>query len=135
MKLPTIKRILREDLSDAPNWVNNLINPMNTFMEMVYQALNSNITLTENIASFIQEVTYTTGSSYPSGQADQSFMNTLKTRPIGVQLLQVFDRQTYEAPPGPVYIPWVANSVNQIVLNTITGLEADKTYTIRLLIF
>lgn len=134
MKLPTIKRILREDLREAPNWVVGLIDPLNTFMEMVYQALNKNITLTENVASFVQELVYTTPSTYPTVD-NKSFTNELKTRPFGVQLLQAYERQTYLPPPGPVYVPWTLNSLNQIVVHPITGLEASKTYVIRLLIF
>ncbi len=41
MRLPSQKKILREDLKDAPAWVNGLIGPLNAFMESVYQALKT----------------------------------------------------------------------------------------------
>lgn len=134
MELPSIKRILREDVKDAPSWVIGLIDPLNGFMETVYQALNRNLTLNENVASFLTEQTYTTISTYPTGQALFQFKNLLKTRPIGVMVMQVYDKATYLPPPGPVYIPWTLNG-DQIVIRTITGLEADKTYLVRLVIF
>lgn len=135
MKLPTIKKILREDLKDAPTWVNGLIDPLNVFMEMVYQALNKNITLSENVASFVKELTYITGSSYPTSQDLFTFNNELKTRPVGVLPLQVYERNTYIAAAGPVYIPWIYQNGNQIQVSTITGLEASKTYTVRVVVF
>lgn len=133
MRLPTQKKILREDLKDAPPWVNPLIDTLNTFMENVYQALNRNITYGDNINSQIKELQYRTTASYPSAQEPLEFQSTLKTKPIGVQALQVYEKSTYTAPPGPVYIPWVEQN-GQIIISTITGLEADKTYVIRFLV-
>lgn len=133
MKLPSQKKILREDLKDAPPYVNGIIEPVNSFMESVYQSLNKNITFGENIASFIKELIYTTPSTYPSGVENVSFQNTLRTRPIGIFLMQVYERTTYVPPPGPVYVPWVDDN-GTLVIYPITGLEASKTYLIRLVI-
>lgn len=132
MKLPTQKRILREDIKDAPDWVSSLINPINSFMEVVYQSLNKNITFSENVAAFIKELTYTTSSTYPAGLV-VSFANSLKTKASGVMLMQIYETATYTPPPGPVYIPWVENN-GAIMVSSITGLEASKTYLIRLLV-
>lgn len=134
MKLPTIKKILREDVKEAPSWVNGLIDPLNAFMETVYQALNKNLTLTENVASFTTEIIYKTVSTYPTSQGTFDFQSTLRTRPIGVMLMQIYDKSNYTPPPGPVYIPWTSQG-SQIVLDTITGLEASKSYLIRLVVF
>ena len=134
MRFSAVKKIKREDLKEAPPWINGLIDPLNSFMETVYQTLNSNVTLQENVASFLKEVTYTTPSTYPSGVADIEVMNELKTRAIGLMVMQVYDKTNYVPAPGPVYTPWVENN-GQIVISTITGLEASKTYLIRLLVF
>lgn len=134
MKLPTQRKILREDLKDAPPYVNGIIEPVNSFMESVYQALNKNITLQENIAAFLKELIYTTPSTYPSGVDIVSFQNTLRTRPIGLQLMQVYDRSTYTPPPGPVYVPWIDDN-GTINVYPITGLEASKQYVVRLCVF
>lgn len=134
MRLPQQKKILREDLKDAPGWVNGITSPVNTFMENVYNSLNRNLTLGENIASFTQELTYTTVNTYPTGQTNISFLNQLKTKPIGVMVMQVYDKATYIPAPGPVYIPWV--EVNgSIIVYPITGLEPSKTYLIRVVVF
>lgn len=133
MKLPTIKKILREDVKDAPGWIAGIIDPMNTFMEGVYTALNKNITLGDNIASFIKEITYKTPSGYPSDVPNVSFVNTLRTKAVGVLIMQVVDKSTY-LPRATSNVAWVED-VNGIVIYPILGLEASKTYTIRFVVF
>lgn len=134
MRLPTQKKVLKEDLKEAPPWVDNLIQPINTFMENVYQCLNKNVTFYDNIASFIYTVTYKTPVSYPADVDVVEFLNQLKTKPIGVIVLQVYDKANYEPAAGPVYVPWVENN-GSITLGTITGLEAEKSYLVRLAVF
>lgn len=134
MRLPSQKKILREDVKDAPNWVSGIIDPVNSFMENVYQSLNKNITLQDNIASAVKEISYKTTSSYPSPQELVTFQNTLRTSPIGIMVMQAYDKATYTPAPGPVYVPWV-NDNGTLTISTITGLEADKTYLVRLVIF
>lgn len=134
MRLPTQKKILREDLKGAPDWVRPMIDVLNSFMEAVYQALNKNITFSENIASFERELIYTTPSTYPTGVENVEFMTQLKTKARGLCVQQAYDRSTYVPAPGPVYAPWVDDN-GTLIVYPITGLEASKTYVIRLLIF
>lgn len=133
MRLPTQKKILREDLKGAPVWVGTLIDVINSFMESVYQALNKNITFNENISSFVKEIIYKTPSTYPSGVENIQFANTLKVKAQGLVLLQAYDKATYIPAEGPVYVPWVEDN-GSIIVYPITGLDADKTYIIRLLV-
>jgi len=132
MKLPSTKKILREDVKDAPAWASTMIDLLNNFMESVYQALNKNITYSDNLAVFVKDLTYKTPTSYPLME-DVKFVNSLKTRALGVQLLQIVDRSTYQPAPGPVYVPWVEDN-GVIVIKPIAGLIADTTYQIRLLV-
>lgn len=132
MKLPPTKRILREDLKEAPPWIGGVIDPINSFMENVYQALNKNITFRENIASFVKELTYKTTAAYPTAD-DIEFLNELKVKATGVEVLQAVDKSSYTPAAGPVYVPWIENN-GSIVISSITGLQASKTYLIRLLI-
>lgn len=133
MKLPTIKKIMREDLKNAPDWVGRLIDPVNSFMESVYTALNKNITLYDNISSFIKEVTYKTPATYPTGVENVSFLNELRTRATGVVILQAYENATY-TPVSIGNIAWVESTAG-IVIYPVTGLAPDKTYTIRFAVF
>lgn len=131
-KLPPIKKILREDVKAAPAWISAIIEPFNSLAEFIYQSLNGNITFSDNIACFIKEISYKTDSAYPV-VADMQFTNDLRYKATGVILMQVVEKSTYIPAPGPVYIPWIENNGN-IVISAIPGLEASKTYTIRLLV-
>lgn len=129
--LPPQKKILREDLKDAPSWVDLIINPLNSFMENVYQTLNRNVTFPQNIACQIKTISYVTPSTYPT-MDDLKFMSTLKTKATGVMLWQIVDAN-YLPPPGPVYVPWTEDN-GSIVIKPLTGLVASKTYTLTLLV-
>lgn len=133
MKIQSQKRILREDLKGAPEWITGLIDPINSFMESVYRALTKNITFQDNIACFVREFKVTTDATYPSILASAQFNNTLKTKAIGVQVLQVVDN-TYVPAAGPVYVPWVEDN-GVITISNVTGLDPSKTYTVRVLVF
>lgn len=133
MRLPSIKKILREDLgSDAPKWVDAIIAPVNSFMEAIYNMVNKNITYTENIASNVRELTVRTSSVYPVMDKIE-FTSDLRTKSIGVTILQAYEKLTYIAAAGPVYAAWVENN-GTISISGITGLEASKVYIIRFLI-
>lgn len=132
MKLPTQKRILREDVKGAPDWVNRIIDTFNSFAETVYQAFNKNITLSENVRCFTKVLTYKTTSSYPAHETVE-FENELKVKASGVLVMQAYDRSSYVAAPGPVYAPWVEDN-GMIRVGALTGLEANKTYVVSLLV-
>lgn len=133
MKLPPFKRILREDVKEAPPWILKIIDSYNSLAENVYQALNRNITLTENVKCMVKELNYITPSSYPT-MDDVSFVSTLNTKAIGVLLMQAVDNEVYEPVTGVGNPPWT--EVNgSIVVKPIPGLAASKTYTIRLVVF
>lgn len=114
--------------------MSGIIDPVNSFMESTYQALNKNLTFNDNIASFTKEITYKTVATYPTGQEETTFQNQLKTAPIGVVILQAYDKADYTPAAGPVYVPWV-NDNGVITIGTITGLAANKTYLIRVVVF
>lgn len=133
MRLPQTKKVLKEDIkAEFRAGVGPIIEAFNSFAEAVYQALNKSITFNENISSFIKEITYKTTSTYPIVDTVE-FTNELKTKAIGIIPLQVVNRADYTAADGPIYIPWTENS-GIISVNSITGLVANKTYTVRMLI-
>lgn len=136
-RLPTNKRVLTEDLkglpSDVKKGIQPLVDTVNSFMEIIYQGFNKNISFGDNVACFLKEVSYRTPSTYPTME-DVSFRNELKTKAIGVILLQALERTTYAPVTGSaIFVPWEEVD-GQIILKPIQGLSADKSYIIRLLI-
>lgn len=117
--------------ADVPNWTLGLIDPLNSFMETVYQTLNKNVTFSENLASFFVELTVKTDGS---GEFDRlQFLNQIKVRPVGVLICQVYEKVTF-VPLAASAISWNTDGTNLNVY-AITGLGASKTYVVRLLIF
>lgn len=134
MKLPNVRRILKEDLGGiVPDWTLGLIGPLNSFMESVYQTLNRNVTFSENIASFIVElIIKTDGSGVIS---ETTFLNQLKggVRAQAVLVCQIYNKVTY-APIANTGMAWSTDGVN-ITISEINGLDVSSTYVARLLIF
>jgi hypothetical protein len=53
MKLPVIRRILREDLAksgELPGWIDQLLVPLNQFIDQITLAIRNNLTLQDNVA-------------------------------------------------------------------------------------
>jgi len=139
-KLPNQRRVLREDLKDAPDWIDRLLTPLNSFMESIYYALNKQITFQENISALIKEVEFTTKANYSSaspktdGWEVLKFQHGLKIRPFGLSVAQIYVKSgAYETITAPVFADW--SDINGVInINYITGLEDSKTYVARFLI-
>jgi len=150
-KLPIQKKILREDVKEAPPWIEKILYPVNSFFENVYQALSKNITFRENIASQIKELEFETLAGY-TGDADApgvtphvkwrpiTFPKTIRTRADGVILLQIVDLgpisgklSSYRPIEGDVCLDWIENN-GEIVIGLIRGLTASKGYRLRVLV-
>jgi len=128
VKLPGQKRILREDLKDAPEWAMKIVDPLNTFMQTVYQALSKNIS-EDNTLSQVYELTYKTPAAYPTMDPVE-FTSLLKVKAQGVQIMQLYEKDTYVPASGPCYAPWTEEA-GKIRIYPITGLVANKTYIVR----
>lgn len=132
-KLPSQKKILREDVKGAPDWIDGIIDPVNSFMETVYQTFNRNVTFNDNIASQVKELNVNTTSVYPAMEPIE-FQSTLRTKAFGLLMLQAVERLTYTPAVNAVTVNWVENN-GTIHISNITGLAASKSYTVRLLLF
>lgn len=143
MKLPIQKKILREDVKEAPPWVDKLLYPINSFFETVFSGLSKNLTFSENIACQIKEIEFNTTGTYDGTAANWvnlKFNKTIKTKAQGVWLLQIIDLgnigtplSSYRPIEGDVCIDWMEDN-GQIIIGLIRGLAASKTYSVRFLV-
>jgi hypothetical protein len=136
--LPPIKRIMREDVKEAPKWIEKIIYPVNLFMDAVYSSLNRNLTFTENITSQVKSLSFETKSSYDGTAAnwdDLLFIHNLPILAKGCLLLQIQEiSDNYNPIENSVFINWI--DINRtITINLITGLTASKKYNITFLVF
>ncbi len=141
--LPEFRRILREDLPSAPDWVNSLITPINLFFEQVYNAMNRKLTIGDNVNGMVYQGTVSVPSNYNNGVNSNftklNFQYTGNTPPKSIVVGQIsLVSSTYVPMIHPVSIDWssstsASSSSTLITVNYITGLTAGSQYTITLL--
>ena len=133
MRLPSVQKILRQDVSDAPDWIVKVIEPFNQFFQDIYIGLAKDITFSENIASRIAEVSFKTLSTYPTFNPI-TLPHLLRSVPEGVMIMKITeDAINYTPITSAVSLDWQAASQN-VRINHIAGLGASKAYTIKVLI-
>lgn len=135
-RLPTNQRLRREEFPEAPSWIERLIIPLNLFIEAVYSALNRNLTLQDNLACQIKELTFTTPADYDSGGFPVvSFSRTLPSRVIGLVVLQLLENSdNFTAIKNGVFVDW-RDLNTTITLAYVSGLQPSRSYSIRLVLF
>jgi hypothetical protein len=137
-ELPSIKRIVREDIKDAPEWIESLIGPLNGFMEEVYNALDRDLTIGQNLRGAIKSINFKTRSSYGTAPLlnnwdVQKISNPMQVKPQLVLIGDIVDRDTFLPITSNVSLSW--NFLDGIIrINYVAGLEANKRYEIKLLI-
>ena len=130
--LPKVKRILREDLKDAPSWIDKLIYILNLFMDSVYSALNKNLTFGDNIRAQIKTFQITAGTT-----ADLNIFSfqTSITNPAGVILMNIVDTQgNYTVITSATSIPSWHYISGKLYIDSITGLTDTHVYNITVLV-
>lgn len=138
MSLPRLRKILREDLKDAPSWVDRLIDPINQFMETTYSILNKNISFANNIACQLKELDFTTSPIYdknvPSTFNPLKFQSTLRTKAFGMQTVKITEvGGNYTPIIEPIHINWYEYN-GEINIPFITNLKPNTRYIINLII-
>lgn len=131
--LPAIKRITKEDLAGAPAWIDRLLYPLNLFLNTIYNGLNKNITLADNIDCQVQTFQVTAGAAATNNTA--KFTLTMKHAPSMLFLGNAISTSgNYTPIATAVYIDWTYDGTN-VNINSITGLTSGTTYNLTILLF
>lgn len=129
--LPTINRISREDLKEAPAWIDRLIYPLNLFFDSVYNALR-NLTFVDNITSMKKSFSIKAGASATDNIL--TFPISMKKSAEMLFIGYVAVAESNYSPIGqPVFIEWIFDGEN-IQITSISGLTSGKTYNFRILV-
>lgn len=133
--LPTIKLINREDLKDAPDWIERLLTPLNQFMGATYTALRT-LTFQQNIRSSVRELRFDTPADYTTGGFPELEFDTgIGVKAIGVQMLQIWVHGDTEAVITGAPVPNWIERAGKIKVKYVSGLENSTKYTARFLVF
>lgn len=126
MILSNIKRIRREDIKEAPSWIDRIIGPFNIFVDTVSNAFNKKITFQDNIQCFFKTVEVV---SLPF-----TIANDLPVKPSAVFIAQVYETNSPTATIGTaITVEWGIVS-DGIQIKNIEGLTAGTKYTITMLV-
>lgn len=138
MKLPTYKRILREDLKDLPDSISQVLYPLNQFMETIYNTLNRNLTFSDNVLSFTKELTFTTSSTYTASGTwtplSIAIPDNFQVKVSGVVVLQGGPTDVLlVAGSSPISIIWAEDN-RTVQINWIAGLVDSTDYKFKFLV-
>lgn len=123
MKLPVLTQLDRQDFPDAPDWIVNLLYPLQLFMTSVQSALTNKLTLQDNLSCVVQQFSIVAGAS----DTNNTFSFPCN---LGRQIVELNAYCTNaDGSYTPVYprVSWNFISGN-IVINGIKGLTTGKKF-------
>lgn len=128
---PSAYRITREDLREAPGWIERLLLVLNDFMRDVFNALNGTLTIGDNVRGEFKTFQLKAGAA----AADNTLTFTTGVpRPRHVAVSQVSQADNpYAAVASAVYASWRFED-RKVIINAITGLTSGTTYDVTVLV-
>jgi len=132
MKLPTISRLVVEDFpKEIQGWVGKLVEPLNTFMTKLKSGLDKGITINDNLSGQIR----TLSVKNVSASTPVSF-SYKSPRPPQIVLVGGFYNKDdpNESLTAAVTCQWFYDGKGAITIKNVSGLTADKTYILSLII-
>lgn len=124
---PKKTQLNREDLKDAPKWVDKILDVINPFIQAVVAALSRGLTLQENIYSQVKTVVFTTGAAI-----DDSFPLTFKselTAPYACWVAQCIPMEASGSVSGGVSIhTWKLTTSGMVEVSYLAGLQPSTKY-------
>jgi hypothetical protein len=132
MKLPVIQRFQKQNYPGSPDWFTRFLGDINSFTETIWNALNRNLTISDNIDAQVYTFTLTAGAGASNNTT--TFQTTLKHTPQAVFVGNVLNTTAYAAAPtAAVWASWSFTNP-QIAINAITGLTSGQSYQITLVV-
>lgn len=127
--LPDVRRLNREDFQDAPQWLDPMLNTLNSFMDSVYNIFNRNVSLTDNLN--IQLTTISVETDGSGNITPVKIKTTVRGRVNGIVVIRaVSDSGNSQAP----FVDYI-QSENIITISKIAGLNLSTKYKIIMLVF
>lgn len=135
MRLPSFKRLFSTDFKkDFKDLIDQLALSLNNGIDVLYTALNNNLTLRDNFKATVKDifVTVDANGTPTSGAAFQLNSNAKVDGVIVLLALNQVNSAVY--PTSGVFISG-SQSSNTFVINNVTGLQAGQSYQLRVLAF
>jgi len=125
----TPQRFTVESFQDQAEWIGPLLSSLNSFMNDLVINFNNGLTISDNLAQEIKEISWKNDSN----NLPLRFTTKFNKYPQGISVIYLYNTTDGVYSTQAPWLEWsFAN--NQIVISNITGLTASKNYTIRLLV-
>lgn len=131
MKMPSFKRLYTSDFAqDDRALIDKLSFYFNNGIESLYNALNSNLNITDNLAAVTRDFEVSVlASGVPT--ITTSFGVDGTRRVLGLEILKLTNNTNAAGfPSGSPFITWEQNTA-VVLIKHITGLSVGNSYTIR----
>lgn len=132
-KLASYKRIITNDFKkEDREFVEQMAGPINDSFSEVYFAMNGRLSLTENLYCSVKVIDITVDANgIPVNQS--TFTVDKPTPVIGITVIQAINQSNSSVfPTGQPFISFTPISTG-ILINHVTGLQANQRYTLRLI--
>jgi hypothetical protein len=135
MRLPSFKRLILESFEQQyQKLVEALSLSLNYGIELLYQALDKNITLRDNIKCTVKDITVNVNAS---GKPKISTTFNLDTngKVDGIIVISALNQSNSALYPSSGIFISGLQSGQTFVVNNVTGLQADQNYLLRVVVF
>lgn len=135
MRLPSFKRLRTEDYSqENRGLIDKLSGVLNIGIELLYQALNKELTLRDNLKCTVRDVQVTVDANGIPKQTTSFILDTMgKVDSVIIgKADNLTNSNTY--PSSGIMVNWTQNN-NSVTINHITGLQANNIYQLRVIAF
>jgi hypothetical protein len=132
MKLPSIQRFQKQNYQGSPDWFTRFLGDLNSFTEIIWNILNKNLTVGDNLDAQVFSTTILAGAAAVNNAL--SFQSTLKHTPTTVLVAQVADQAAYSAPFSSAVFPTWTFSGSTVSITGISGLTSGHTYSITFIV-
>lgn len=136
MKLPNLRRIYANDFAaDYQDLITNLSNSLNINLEFLYQGFNKNVSLRDNIACTVKEITVTVDADgVPTNPI--AFARDTNLPVIGAEVINAINLTNSTAyPTGQPFIAYTLNNDGRFVIRYISSLTAGNNYRLTVVIW
>lgn len=134
-KPPDFRRVLRDDIPDAPNWVDPIIGAYNIFMEQSYSLFNKNLSIGDNVTGKIVSITFTTPSDYLTGGFNNLRFSWEFSKVVDTITIGKIEKYSGGTILSPVTVTsWSQPNSSTVTVSYIAGLAASTKYTVKLLV-
>lgn len=134
-KPPDFRRVIRDDIPNAPGWVDKVIGAYNLFLEQTYSLFNGNLTIGDNVTGKNAYVTFSTPSDYATGGFNTiSFAWSNKKSIQNIIVGSIVESTGAQIIDAVTVTGWTQTTTSNVNVTYITGLQPSKKYTVNLLV-